>query len=420
MSNPIKLIIIGCGSRGTGYSKFAEEYPERAKIVAVADPRDFYRNRIGDTHNIPENMRFRSWEEVAKLPKFADAVLICTQDSLHEAPAIAFANLKYDMLLEKPIAPTEDACRRIVDAVKKNGVMFAVCHVLRYTDYTRCLLKILADGKIGRLISIQHLEPVGYWHQAHSFVRGNWRNEALSSCMLLQKSCHDLDWIRYVVNAHCSKIQSFGSLQHFRKADQPKGAADRCTECPAEIERKCPYSALKIYMRDRMDKGYSGWPVCVLDGNTTKENIMNALKTGPYGRCVFACDNDVVDNQVINMAFDNGVTASMTMTAFTPHKGRLTRLFGTEGFIESDSNTYQVFHFLDDSTEVIESGKINDGGILSGHGGGDGGLMEAFISALEKHDPSCILSGPDVSLESHLMVFAAERSRKNNTVETIS
>ena len=147
---------------------------------------------------------------------------------------------------------------------------------------------------------------------------------------------------------------------------------------------------------------------------------MTALKTGPYGRCVFACDNDVVDNQVINMAFDNGVTASMTMTAFTPHKGRLTRLFGTEGFIESDSNTYQVFHFLDDSTEVIESGKINDGGILSGHGGGDGGLMEAFISALEKHDPSCILSGPDVSLESHLMVFAAERSRKNNTVETIS
>lgn len=420
MSNPIKLIVIGCGSRGTGYSKFAEEYPERAKIVAVADPRDFYRNRIGDTHKIPENMRFRSWEDVAKLPKFADAVLICTQDSLHEAPAIAFANLKYDMLLEKPIAPTEDACRRIVDAVKKNGVMFAVCHVLRYTDYTRCLLKILADGKIGRLISIQHLEPVGYWHQAHSFVRGNWRNEALSSCMLLQKSCHDLDWIRYVVNAHCSKIQSFGSLQHFRKADQPKGAADRCTECPAEIEQKCPYSALKIYMRDRMDKGYSGWPVCVLDGNTTKENIMTALKTGPYGRCVFACDNDVVDNQVINMAFDNGVTASMTMTAFTPHKGRLTRLFGTEGFIESDSNTYQVFHFLDDSTEVIESGKINDGGILSGHGGGDGGLMEAFISALEKHDPSCILSGPDVSLESHLMVFAAERSRKNNTVETIS
>jgi len=419
MSEPVKLIVIGCGSRGTGYSKFAETYPERAKIVAVADPRDFYRNRIGDTHNIPENMRFRSWEEVAKLPKFADAVMICTQDALHEAPAVAFADLKYDMLLEKPLAPTEDACRRIVAAAKRNGIMFAVCHVLRYTDYTRCLLKILKDGKIGRLISVQHLEPVGYWHQAHSFVRGNWRNEALSSNMLLQKCCHDLDWLRYVVDSQCDQIQSFGSLQHFKKADQPKGAADRCTKCPAEIEKKCPYSALKIYMRDRLEKGNVYWPVNVLNGDPTRENIMKALEEGPYGRCVFACDNDVVDNQVVNMNFRNGVTASMTMTAFTPHSGRLTRLFGTEGFIESDSNIYKIYHFLDNSTEEIESGKMNDGGILSGHGGGDGGLMEAFVSALEKRDPSLILSGPDVSLESHLMVFAAERSRKNGTVEKI-
>jgi len=419
MSEQLKLIIIGCGSRGTGYARFIEKYPERAKIVAVADPRDFYRNRIGDIHGIPENMRFRTWEDVAKLPKFADAVLICTPDALHEAPAIAFANLRYDMLLEKPIAPTEDACRRIVAAVKANGIMFAVCHVLRYTDYTRCLRKLLSDGKIGRLISIQHLEPVGYWHQAHSFVRGNWRNEGLSSCMLLQKCCHDLDWLRYIVNAHCDKVQSFGSLQYFNRMNQPKGAADRCTECPADIEANCPYSALKIYLRDRLDKGLSDWPVNVLNGDPTRDNIVNALKEGPYGRCAFACDNDVVDNQVVNMAFDNGVTASMTMTAFTPHKGRLTRVFGTHGFIESDSVTYKVFRFLDDKEEEIDSGKFNDGGILSGHGGGDFGLMEAFVSALEKHDPSCILSGPDVSLESHLMVFAAERSRKANTVEII-
>ena len=419
MSEPVKLIVIGCGSRGTVYSRFAEEYPERAKIVAVADPRDLYRNQIGDKHNIPENMRFHTWEDVAKLPKFADAVMICTQDSLHEAPAIAFADLKYDMLLEKPLAPTEEACRRIVAAAKRNNIMFAVCHVLRYTDYTRCLLKILAERKIGRLISIQHLEPVGYWHQAHSFIRGNWRNEALSSSMLLQKCCHDLDWIRYIVDSPCDQIQSFGSLQYFKKSNQPAGAADRCTKCPSKIEKKCPYSAIKIYMRDRLEKGQNKWPVSVLDGNATKENIQKALENGPYGRCVFACDNDVVDNQVVNMNFRNGVTVSMTMTAFTPNKGRLTRIFGTEGFIESDSNIYKIFHFIDDTTEEIESGKINDGGILSGHGGGDSGLMEAFVSALERHDSSCILSGPDVSLESHLMVFAAERSRKNGTVERI-
>ena len=152
MSEPLKLIVIGCGSRGTGYSKFVEEYPERAKIVAVAEPREFYRNRIADKHNIPEEYRFRTWEDVAKLPKFADAVMICTPDALHEAPAVAFAKLGYNMLLEKPLAPTEEACRNIVAAVKKAGIIFAVCHVLRYTEYTRCLLNILASGKIGRLV----------------------------------------------------------------------------------------------------------------------------------------------------------------------------------------------------------------------------------------------------------------------------
>lgn len=419
MSEPLKLIVIGCGSRGTGYSKFVEEYPERAKIVAVAEPREFYRNRIADKHNIPEEYRFRTWEDVAKLPKFADAVMICTPDALHEAPAVAFAKLGYNMLLEKPLAPTEEACRNIVAAVKKAGIIFAVCHVLRYTEYTRCLLNILASGKIGRLVSIQHLEPVGYWHQAHSFVRGNWRNEELSSCMLLQKCCHDLDWLRYVVNEHCSRVQSFGSLFHFKKENQPAGAADRCTECPKDIEANCPYSALKIYLRDRLDKGSSTWPVDVLDGNPTRENIMKALEEGPYGRCVYACDNDVVDNQVVNLQFDNGVSASMTMTAFTPHSGRLTRLFGTRGYIETDSNVFKMFDFETDQFTEIDSQKANDGGILSGHGGGDGGLMEAFVSALEHNDPSRILSGLDVSLESHLMVFAAERSRKTGTVQDI-
>ena len=415
----VKILIVGCGARGSGYGRFVLACPERAKVVAIAEPIAERRNAVGDAHNVPPEYRFNSWEDVARLPRLADAVLICTQDQMHEAPAIAFAQLGYDILLEKPMAPTAESCRRIVAAVKKAGVLFAVCHVLRYTAYTRKLKEVLASGAIGEIINIQHLEPVGYWHQAHSFVRGNWRNEEESSFMLLAKCCHDVDWLRYVMNRPCRQVQSFGTLKHFRSECAPKGAATRCLDCPAEIEGNCPYSALKIYLRDRLDKGHSGWPVNVLAHEVTRETILDALRNGPYGRCVYACDNDVVDNQIVNMIFDNGSTVSMTMTAFNAHGGRLTRIFGTRGSIDTDSNTIILFDFLTEKKTVIDTAIKNDGGILSGHGGGDGGLMDAFVSAVAEQDPSKILSGTDETLESHLMVFAAEESRKNGKVMDI-
>ena len=415
----VKILIVGCGARGSGYGRFVLQCPERAKVVAIAEPIPERRNAVGDAHNVPLEYRFNSWEDVARLPRLADAVLICTQDQMHEAPAIAFAQLGYDILLEKPMAPTAESCRRIVAAVKKAGVLFAVCHVLRYTAYTRKLKEVLASGAIGEIINIQHLEPVGYWHQAHSFVRGNWRNEEESSFMLLAKCCHDVDWLRYVMNRPCRQVQSFGTLKHFRPECAPKGATARCLDCPAEIEKNCPYSAIKIYLRDRLDKSHSGWPVNVLAHDVTRETILDALRNGPYGRCVYACDNDVVDNQVVNMIFDNGSTISMTMTAFNAHSGRLTRIFGTRGSIDTDSNTMTLFDFLTDKKTVIDTAVKNDGGILSGHGGGDGGLMDAFISAVAEQDPSKILSGTDETLESHLMVFAAEESRKNGKVMDI-
>ncbi len=415
----VTLLIAGCGARGSGYGRFALANPERAKVVAIAEPIPERRNAIGDAHNVPPEYRFNSWEEAARHPRLADAVLICTQDQMHEEPAIAFAQLGYDILLEKPMAPTAESCRRIVAAVKKAGVLFAVCHVLRYTAYTRKLKEVLASGAIGEIINIQHLEPVGYWHQAHSFVRGNWRNEEESSFMLLAKCCHDVDWLRYVMGQPCRQVQSFGTLKHFRPECAPKGAAARCLDCPAEIEKNCPYSAIKIYLRDRLDKGHSGWPVNVLAHEVTRETIMDALRNGPYGRCVYACDNDVVDNQVVNMLFDNGSTVSMTMTAFNSHGGRLTRIFGTRGSIDTDSNTITLFDFLTNEKTIINTAIKNDGGILSGHGGGDGGLMDAFISAVAEQDPSKILSGTDETLESHLMVFAAEESRKTGKVMDI-
>lgn len=417
MTKPVKLIIIGCGSRGTDYAKWVYANQSRAQIVAIAELRDYYRNAIGDQHNIPQEMRFRSWEEIAAKPKFADAVLICMLDDMHELPTVTFAAKGYHIMLEKPMAPTEDACRRIADAVKNAGVMFAVCHVLRYTSYTQQLKKIIKDGRIGQIVSIQHLEPVWHWHHCHSFVRGNWRNEKETAFMLMTKSCHDLDWLRYIMDQPCMKIQSFGSLFEFRADRQPEGAADRCVDCPPEIESLCPASALKIYMRDGVAHGRGGlWPTSILTTDTTPAGVMKALCEGPYGRCAYKCDNDVVDNQIVNMQFANGATAQMEMTAFCNERGRQTRIFGTHGAIRTDSSIINLTDFVTNETFDIDTNVSNDGSILSGHGGGDGSLMDMFVLALETGDRSYILSGVDDTLESHLMCFKAEESRRKGII----
>ena len=412
---PVKLIVIGGGGRGTGYAEYAREFPARAKVVGVAEPRDFYRNRLATTHQIPPDRAVTCWTQMAARDKFADAVLICTQDNLHVDPAIAFARKGYAILLEKPMAPDEQGCRRIVQAVVDSDVLLAVGHVMRYTTYTRKLKQLLVAGRIGEIVSIQHLEPVGYWHQAHSYVRGNWRNEAESSFMLLSKSCHDLDWLRHVMDRRCEKVSSFGSLHHFRRASQPAGAADRCLDC--SVESACPYSAKKIYL-DRVARGDTEWPSDVLTPTVTVASVTEALRTGPYGRCVYACDNDVVDHQVVTLQFAGGATASFTMTAFAEMGHRRTTVFGTRGEIRGDGEQIQIYDFLSDELETIK-GKALDAGLLGGHGGGDFGLMQGFVDAVASGDRSKVLSGPAETLESHLMVFAAERARGEDRVVEI-
>ena len=413
---PVTLIVVGAGSRGTSYANYALHHPDAVRIVGVAEPREFYQDRLAEQHGIPPELCFADWRELAAKPKLADGVIIATQDAMHVDPAVALANLGYHVLLEKPIAPTEADCRRIVDAAKRNGTIFAVCHVMRYTQYTRQLKAILDSGRIGEIVSIQHLEPVGYWHQAHSFVRGNWRNEAASSPMLLAKSCHDLDWIRYIMGKPCAQVSSFGSLKHFRAEERPEGAADRCLDC--SVEPACPYSAARFYL-GLVARGTTGWPVDVLTPDTTVAGVTEALRSGPYGRCVYACDNDVVDHQVVNMRFVDGSTASFTMTAFTRQRDRETRIFGTRGEIYGNGELIEIFDFLTNTTETVSIEVDSDGSIQSGHGGGDFGIMRDFVTALANDDPRSILSGPDESLETHLMVFAAEAARREGRVVDI-
>lgn len=408
----VDLLIVGAGGRGQGYARLATESSNQGRIVGVAEPRDHYRERIAKTHKLRDKFVFNDWREAADRRRFADAVLICTQDAMHTEPALAFAEKGYHILLEKPMAPTADECRRIVAAAKQSGKLFAVCHVMRYTAYSRRLKELIDSGVIGEVVSLQHLEPVGYWHQAHSFVRGNWGNEAKSSPMLLAKSCHDLDWMRYIIGVPCQAVSSFGTLVHFRKEEKPQSAGDRCLDCGCEPE--CPYSAKKIYL-GRVAQGRIGWPVDVLAPEVTQESVTEALRTGPYGRCVYACDNDVVDNQVVNMQFEGGKTASFTMTAFCEAAHRKTRIFGTKGELYGDGTKIHRFDFLTDKTEETDT-RASDASILGGHGGGDYGLMDCFVSAVAENDPARVLSGAAESLETHRMVFAAEQARRENRV----
>lgn len=409
----VRYAIVGAGQRGKGYARWIAAHGDRARVVAVAEPRAYQRSALARTHGA-EHV-FSSWQELAAAPRLADAAIVSTQDADHVAPAVALARKGYHLLVEKPLAPTPEECTELVEAVTDAGVLFAVCHVMRYRPYTKLVKQLVDDGRLGDVMSVQHLEPVGYWHYAHSYVRGNWRRGDLSSFMLLAKSGHDIDWLRHIVGRPIERVSSFGSLRHFRRSSQPKGAADRCLDCA--VEPTCPYSAPRLYL-GMVRAGRTGWPVSVLTDEVTEEGVTAALRTGPYGRCVYACDNDVVDHQVVAMEFGGGVTATFTMTGFTPSADRRTQIFGTRGYLDGDGEQVRLHDFTTDETEtltVASSGLDTE----AGHGGGDAGLMDAFTTAVETGDSGHILSGPAESLESHLAVFAAERSRLAGTVERV-
>ncbi|CAJ1085550.1 putative oxidoreductase YteT isoform X2 [Xyrichtys novacula] len=418
MTSPVRVIVVGAGNRGDNYSQFATIHPERMKVVGVADPRKFARMKLQQRHKIEDENVFNDWRSIVERQKFADAVLICTPDRLHKEPAVAFAKKGYHVLLEKPMATTVEDCTAIVRACTESDVMLSVAHVLRYDPLIHKIKELIDAGVIGDVIHIQHLEPVGFYHFAHSFVRGNWRNQAESSFALLAKSCHDIDLIHHWAGARrCVKVSSFGSVSHFKKENKPAGAADRCMEC--SVENDCPYSACKIYL-DRMKQGHTGWPVSVICQSSLPdiEIVTEALKTGPYGRCVYECDNDVCSNQVVNMEFEGGLTAALSMVAFTEEIcQRKTAIYGSKGELSYDGHEIRVFDFLTQRTTkhtALSNAPKNSG--LSGHGGADYHLMDAFISAVANNDPSLICSGPEETLMSHLLVFDAERSRLESSV----
>jgi predicted dehydrogenase len=335
-------------------------------------------------------------------------VIIATPDQLHTAPSLKALDAGYDVLLEKPIAPTEEECRQILAKAKETGRIVGVCHVLRYTPYFRELKEILDAKMIGEVISVQHLEPIEHIHMSHSYVRGNWRNSKMATPIILAKSCHDTDIIRWLVNDAADNVHCFGNLKWFKNANAPEGSTERCTDGCA-VEHECPYSALQIYYRDRKRLYVFDLPE---DKSKWDRIIMHDLKTTDYGRCVYRMDNDQPDHLTVNILFKHGVTAAFSMEAFVSYEGRRTRIMGSMGDITGDMESFTLTTF--------KTGKRTTWSMKTdAHGGGDHPLVKDWIQAVGQQDPALLSSSIDVSVESHIMAFAAERSRLSRTIEDI-
>lgn len=422
MSKCITVAVAGLGSRGRDtYAKVAKMYPEKMKIVAIADIDPQKVALVAEEYNVPKEACFSSAEEMLAQDKLADAMIIATQDRQHVGHAIPALEKGYHLLLEKPVSPDLAECVKLNEVAKRCNREVVVCHVLRYTPIYQKVKELLDAGSIGNVVSIMAIENVGWFHQAHSFVRGNWANSDVTSPMILQKCCHDMDLYLWLANKKCKSISSFGDTHLFKEEKAPEGCSMRCLDgCKAK--ENCPFDAEKIYMDNRLvgyNTGNRGWPLDVLvPSGPTEEKLYQALKEGPYGRCVYHCDNNVVDHQVVNLNMTDGTTMSFTMCGFTASTSRYARFLGTEGELivnmdgnDLDNNEIVVRKFDSDITETrIDVRSLSDD--FSGHGGGDVVMVEEFLDVISgEKEESAYVTSLDQSLESHYCALAAEYSR---------
>ncbi|MFW9903953.1 MAG: Gfo/Idh/MocA family protein [Candidatus Thorarchaeota archaeon] len=450
----ISAIMIGAGIRGRDvYGNYALNHPQDLEFVAVAEPHPIRRDIFAQAHDIPPLNQYETWEDLLQ-SKIADAAFICTQDQMHTAPTIKALELGYNVLLEKPMATRIDECIQLTKKAEEVNKQLRIAHVLRYTPFFQEIYEIITSGKLGDIITIDHRENVSYWHMAHSYVRGHWAKEKSSSPMILAKSCHDLDILYWLVGCSPRSISSFGSLKHFTPENAPLGAKDRCLDGCA-VADSCKFYAPRIYIDIipllriaqiggswmvrfivnlalkhprlfsklknlplfRQVTEYQGWPVSTITEDYTTKGKWEALRNGPYGKCVYFANNDVVDHQVTIIEFENGVTSTFTMHGFSHLEGRTIRIDGTQGtligeFLASGEKLVLYDHF-NEKEKLIINQKMDLGAEI-GHGGGDFSLIESFIRSLQLDSEEPLTSAKS-SLESHIMAFAAEEARLTNS-----
>lgn len=403
----MNFVLVGAGSRGMIYGQWAKKH--NIEITAIAERREDRLRDAAKQFRVPEEFCFSDASELFAGEKLADAAIIATLDQDHYGHVMQALARGYDILLEKPISPDAKECIEIEKAALALGRQITVCHVLRYTNFFGVIKDVLDSGELGKIVAIKHSENIGNFHMAHSFVRGNWRNDDLSSPIIMQKSCHDLDILLWLTGAHCTKVAAFGGLSYFREENAPAGSSDRCCSC--SVAESCRFDARKVYL-----PVLGQWPADVVCLEKTEEALLEALRTGPYGRCVYRCDNNVCDHMSILMEFDNGVTATFSLTAQTSACHRNIHIMCEDGEIEADDGKRQIVirKHVSSQADSFEERTINVRTNGSGHGGGDAGIMEDFCQCL--HNSGESRSSISRSVESHLMACAIEQARLTGMV----
>ena len=410
------ISVIGLGNRGTEYMGFIKGFhSKKAKIVALCDISQQALDDISPKFGIPKDKQFISTSDFFSKGVISDALIISTQDASHYeiTREALLTGYKY-ILLEKPVSGVEAEYKELRDLAEEKGALLIICHVLRYSNYYSKIKEIISSGKIGDVVSINHTENVGYFHFAHSFVRGNWRDEFTSTPSILAKCCHDIDLIAWFMDSPCETVSSVGGVKFFRKEYAPLGATEFCLGgCKAKDN--CPYDAEKFYITDPFYKAkFIKYMKRTLTGKAenTKEDIYNALKYGEYGKCVFLNDNNVCDHQVVTMTFKNGATAVLNLNGLSDKMFRQSHIVGTKGELIGYGTKLEMRIFGGKSGNVFTGSPA-----VSGHAEGDIRLVSGFIKLIcgETTDLSDITT-IDATVISHDIALAAEKSRKNGGV----
>lgn len=407
----MEIAIIGLGERGRMYAEYVLEMG--AKIAAIVEPDQVKREKAQRELGISDERFYTNVDMFFAKGKIADALIISTRDNLHYEMAMKALDLHYPLLLEKPISNRPAECIEIRDKAEKLGVPVTVCHVLRYAPFFSKIKKILESGELGKVVTIQHTENIGNFHMAHSYVRGNWRRSDEAAPIILTKSCHDLDLLIWLTGSVPVSVASFGNLTYFKKDNAPKGSADRCMECG--VSSNCRFDARKAYL-----PAIGQWPATVLTQDQTEEGLLKAINEGPYGRCVYKCDNDVCDHQVMIVNFENGVTATFNLTAFSNRFSRTLKIMCEDGEIKGnlDMNVIEIVRYASNMVETYNTESYYIGGPANGHGGGDKVMVKEFLNSINS---GCEMnSSISVSVASHVLAFAAEKARVTKTVVEIA
>lgn len=398
----VSIVAIGAGNRTNKYLEYVKQHPDKAKLVGVVELNEIRRNKIAEKFCLEPSACFTDYHDFFRSSLKVDAVMICTPENMHYEPCMMAIEAGYHVLLEKPIAQTPEECIAIGEAARRKNVIVTVCHVLRYHPYFIKLKELACSGELGNIISINHRTAVGVDRAAHSFVRGPWRKESETNPMLISKCCHDIDFLLWLTKTRCRKLTSFGSLRWFKSTNAPEGSAHRCIDC--QVESQCPFSAVDLY-RIRRD-----WIANfdVPQGKNIDEVIEKELEQGLYGRCIYHCDNDVVDHQIVSMEMESEVTINFSMDIFTLEDHRATQICLTEGEIEGDETQIKVRRFRGGEETVYDFSDIKHKPF---HAGADLDLMADFIEAIQT-EGKYLRTSIDLSVESHRICFEAERSRK--------